>query len=368
MLFCALGGCLPIAACAPPEHGAAYVRAFAEGERAESAGRYADAALRYDEASRAARLARDRAHALHAAGLMRERAGDRAGARADFEALADAGPRSEEAALAAYEAARMAIDHGDGEAGWRAMESMLLRFPDDGVARSALHRLLAHEDETKSGGGTLALLARLEQTLGTTERGEEIAYEIALRLDREGKTREARDAFVALSVRWPYPHGTLFDDALYRASLLDERLGCYDEAIADLRKMLAVREASWFTGSYERPRFDAAQMRIAELYEERLHDDAHAVAELHKLYTDFRTSLLRDHALWKEAAILERGGDHRRHCERLAALVHDFPDSRYVPCAEARCPGVARPKTSKAPMACRHYLGGVEPDDSGGTP
>src|SRR5580692_3470998 len=68
--------------CATPDRGQGYSRALAEGERAESAGRYAEAAERYDEASRAARIPRDRDYARHLAGLMREHAGDRAGARA----------------------------------------------------------------------------------------------------------------------------------------------------------------------------------------------------------------------------------------------------------------------------------------------
>jgi tetratricopeptide (TPR) repeat protein len=352
---CAAASPFALSGCATPDRGDGYLRAFAEGERAQSAGRFADAANRYEVAAKAAKVARDRDYARHAAGLMLERAGDRAAARADLDALAASG-HSDEAALAAYEAARMSIEHGDGAAGWRDLEAMLLRFPDDGVARSALHRLVAHEDETQGDARGLELLKRLQPKLDGTERGEEIAYGIALRLDRLGRTLEARDAFAAVAARWAYPHGTLFDDALFRASLLDERLGRYEEAIADLRKMLVVRESSWFSGSYERPRFDVGQMRIADLYETRMHDDARAAVELHKLYTDFKTSLLRDRALWREAAIWARGGERARSCARLATLVHDFPDSRYVPCATVQCPDIPRPGSSKAPDTCRPYL------------
>jgi tetratricopeptide (TPR) repeat protein len=345
-----------ILSCATPDRGQGYPRALAEGERAESAGRYAEAAERFDEAARDARIPRDRDYARHLAGLMREHAGDRAGARADFEALADGGKGSDEAALAAYEAARMEIEHGDEAAGWRDVEAMVLEFPNDGVARAALHRLLLHEDTARGDAATLELLRRLSPLLEKTERAEEVAYETALRLDRLGRAEEARNAFVAISVRWAYPHGPLFDDSLHRASVLDEQLGRYDEAIQDLERMLAVRESSWFSGSYERPRFDAAQMRIADLYANRLHDHAKAKAALHELYADFKTSLLRDEALWKEAALWERDGDATRACDRLATLVHDFPDSRYVPCAVTRCAGVSRPSGSKAPETCRHYL------------
>jgi tetratricopeptide (TPR) repeat protein len=345
------------AGCGTPDRGEGYVRAFAEAQRAESAGRLAEAAARYDAAADAAKITRDRDYARHLAALMLEHAGDRSAARERFEALGAASPRTDESASATYEAGWMSIQHGDEAAGWHELEGVVRRFPNDGVARPALHHLLAHTDETRGVAQSLALLRSLQDAVGNTERGEEIAYEIAVRQARVGETPAARDALIAVAERWPYPHGALFDNALFRASELDEQLGRYPEAIADLQKLLSVRESSWFTGSYERPLFDVGQMRIADLYADRMHDDARAEAELHKLYESFKTSLLRDRALWKEALLLERDGDHAKRCERLATLVQDFPDSRYVPCATALCPGVTRPKTSHAPLACHRYLG-----------
>ena len=49
-------------------------------------------------------------------------------------------------------------------------------------------------------------------------------------------------------------------------------------------------------------------------------------------------SLLRDDALWQEALLWGEEGDTGTACERLETLVDHFPDSRYVPCAAARCP------------------------------
>jgi hypothetical protein len=43
-------------------------------------------------------------------------------------------------------------------------------------------------------------------------------------------------------------------------------------------------------------------------------------------------------------------------CDRLSTLASDFPDSRYVPCAMERCPGIKRPSKSKAPATCHGYL------------
>jgi hypothetical protein len=120
--------------------------------------------------------------------------------------------------------------------------------------------------------------------------------------------------------------------------------------------MLAERESSWLVGSYERPRYEPAMVRLCALARDRLHDHARARACFEKLYRDFGTSELRDDALWEEARLFREDGDPISSCRRLAGLVSDFPDSRYVPCAVAACPGVTRPKKSLAPLACHPYI------------
>ncbi|MBN9161466.1 MAG: tetratricopeptide repeat protein, partial [Myxococcales bacterium] len=175
------------------------------------------------------------------------------------------------------------------------------------------------------------------------------------------------------------PGGAYFDDALYRASEMEEKLGRPREAIAHLERMLSFRESSSTMGSYERPRYSSAILRIATLYEERLGDRAKARETLHRLYADFKTSTLRDDALWHEAELWQKDGDKETACNRLSTLASDFPDSRYVPCAVERCPSIKRPSKSKAPKSCRDYLsrepgeradddpptaGATRPDDS----
>jgi hypothetical protein len=97
-------------------------------------------------------------------------------------------------------------------------------------------------------------------------------------------------------------------------------------------------------------------MRIATLYRDRLHDRERAKDAFHRLYCDFTTSNLRDDALWEEASLWREEGDTGTACKRLATLVHDFPDSRYVPCAPKGCPRIARPEKSRAPTTCHAYL------------
>jgi hypothetical protein len=123
--------------------------------------------------------------------------------------------------------------------------------------------------------------------------------------------------------------------------------------------MLAVREVSTMGGSYERPRFSAAQFRIAVLYRDRLHDPSGARREFHRLYTEHRTSILRDDALWEEAKLWQVDGHTEKACTVVAALTRDFPASRYAPCAHAVCPAIA-PTAGR----CHAYLvrGDADPD------
>jgi outer membrane protein assembly factor BamD (BamD/ComL family) len=183
-----------------------------------------------------------------------------------------------------------------------------------------------------------------------------VLYERAKRLAVLEKHQEARDAFLDIAQRWPYPFGSFFDDSLYRASEMEEKLGRTREAVAHLENLLSHREVSSFMGSYERPRYIPAILRIAKLYEEKLNDRGKAREALHRLYSEFKTSTLRDDALWREAELWRKDGDAGKMCDRLDTLASDFPDSRYVPCAMEKCPSIKRSSKSKAPKTCHAYL------------
>jgi TolA-binding protein len=340
-------------ACAP-NRGAAYEKALAEGRRAHHAGRFDVAADRFDEAARTAKVPRDAVYARYEAALARARAGDVARAAAELRAIANAKPPNAYAAQAAFKAADLA-GKSDPSAGDAELEAVALRFPESGVARVALERLIRHDDETGA-ARTLAHLDALAPKVAKTSLEEVVAYERAKRLAELGRLEEARDALVSVADRWPYPTGAYFDDALYRASEIEEKLGRPREAIALLERLLSFRESSVTVGSYERPRYVPALLRIAKLYEENLHDRARTRETLHRLYTDFKTSTMRDDALWREAELWQKDGDHDTACARLATLVSDFTDSRYVPCASERCPSIKRPAKSKAPKTCHAYL------------
>jgi tetratricopeptide (TPR) repeat protein len=333
-----------------PSRGAAFERALAEGRRAHHSGKFSDAADRFEQAARSANVPRDAIYARYEAALARAKAGDIARAHMELVAISSEKPTNAYAAEASLKAAVLAFER-DPKIGCDELEKTLLRFPENGVARVALSRLIRHDDES----GPHVTLAHLDALLPQVANKiieQDVTYERGKRLAELEKTADARDAYLDVARRWPYPKGPFFDDALYRASEMEEKLGRIPEAIAHLERLLSFRESSVSMGSYERPRYVPAMLRIAELQANALRDRQAARETLHRLYANFKTSRKRDDALWMEASLWEQDGNHGEACERLTTLTREFPDSRYVPCAMERCAVIVRPQGSKALRTC----------------
>lgn len=342
------------AACAP-NRGDGYAEALAKARRAYGAGRFDEAAVAYDDAGRRAKVPRDALFMRYQAALARQEAGDVAGAARELTAIAEARPPNEYSPQAALKLAQLAM-RTDRARGHEALARIVTAFPESGSARVAVVRVARWDDEQAGPGAALARLRALEPKVRGTSVEQAVAYEAARRLEALGKDAEARDAYLDVARRWPYPFGVHFDDALFRASEAEERLGQNTAAIAHLERLLSHREVAGFLGSYQRPRYVPALLRIADLYEHRLNDRAKAREALHRLYAEHTTSTLRDDALWREAELWEKDGDRKTACACLETLVSAFPDSRYVPCAALRCPSVRPPPSSRAPRVCRAYL------------
>ncbi|MEJ7731887.1 MAG: tetratricopeptide repeat protein [Polyangiaceae bacterium] len=236
------------------------------------------------------------------------------------------------------------------------------RNPTHGLARHALVRVARHAGDV--GGGedaTLAWLRAARPTWDGTELEQVIEYEIALCLERQERLPEARDAFLFTARAHPYPFGGLTDDAFWHAAEIETKLGQHQRAIDLLRELLRGRESPSHTvGSYERPRFSQAQMRIAEITRDGLRDMPRARAEFHRVFTDHPTSILRDDALWAEALLARDANDGSAACRAMSLLVDGLPESRYVRCARLVCAStkVAEAATD-APAArreCPTYL------------
>jgi tetratricopeptide (TPR) repeat protein len=361
--FAALVSVSALSACAPAR-GEGYLHAFTAGQRAQHAGRFDEAARFYGEAAKSAERVKDRDEALFLQGRALERAGRVRDARAVYEAmLKQPGPRT---ARAEFEIALLEIDHGDEAKGRELLFQALRRNPKHGLARNALKQL--SEAAAHDGGeeARLAWLAKRGPELKGTDLEQLVEYETASTLERLGRTAEARDAFVATAARYPYPFGAYTDDALWHAALLEEELGRHNEAIGLLRKLLAPREVSTQMGSYERPRFSEAQLKIAKIYRDGLKDRAAARREFRKLYTDHKTSTLRDDALWAEAVLFYEDKEQDEACGVVKRLVGELPESRFARCARAVCPTAPEAKRPCADYILRDLSGGSGNDGGEG--
>lgn len=331
----------------------AYENAIAAGDRAKTGGRYDEAAAAYREAGvvGSTQFHRDEGRYLEAASL--QQAGRHREAMAAYDSLLASSPTGDRAARATFERAWLEIEHGDAEAGWKSVERAIFEHGQSGVAPRAIRKLVAHLDEKQPGAGRAWLEANRERLL-QTKVGEDALYLTAKALRAEGKLGDARRLFAECIQRYPYPQGTLFDDAWWHLSEIDEQLGDPRQAIDDLRKLLAPREISTLgQGSYERPRYSSAQMRIAELYRDKLNDEAQARREFRKFYAEHKTSVMRSSAVWSEALLARKARDEAAACELAGILAREFAESRYAGCVSLLCATAKAP--DKAP-ACRGYL------------
>ena len=349
-----------------PAWGEAYLHAVATGTRAYHAGRYLEAAQAYHDAAAKALRAKDRDEARFLEARMLERAGRHGDAIAVYEAIAQSSPTGQRTERVRFLAAESKIDHGNATTGWKALEAAIEAMPGSGNARAALDRLLSRVAAEGGDEAVVAWLAAHQKRFAPTELDQTVTYERAGALDRLGRLDEARDAYLAAARAHPYPHGSLTDDCYWRAADAEVRQGRYAQAIALLNEMLAPLETSGNPGSYERPRFPAAQQRIAEIYRDHLKDRAAARREYHRLYEEHRATILRDDALWNEARLAREDRDDRAACDVMARLVKEFPTSRYARCTRELCASAPAPKQECAGYLVRQLArpaGSPEPDD-----
>jgi len=271
-------------------------------------------------------------------------------------------PRGPRTARAVFEVALIEIDHGDPERGWAALQAAVESYPDHGSARHGLKLLLSHMTERDGEEAVRAYLQRQLPRFRSTEAEQQAEYEIARSLERSGRLEEAREAFVAAARRHPYPSGNLTDDAWWRASLVDEQLDRPERAISDLRRLLEPVEEDITGGRYERPRFPYAQMRIAELYRDKLGDETAARREFRRVHERHGESTIADDALWQEALLAHAAGAGEDTCDVAQLLGGSYPASRYVRCLPMLCPAATNdpPKPPCPPYLQRMVRGATD--------
>ncbi len=325
----------------------------AAAERAYAAGRYLEAAERFSESARASSKRRDREEARYRQAMSFERAGRPADERAVLAELLREYPDGTRAPRAMYDLARLDIRQGRAEDGYRALGELLRRYPESGLAPAALH---ACAEQRLGEGGEKAVQSYLEElapAVVTTRLAEYVDYEHARSRERAGDLADARDEYLRLAERFPYPRGVFWDDALYRTGELYAALGAPRDAIAVFERLLAEREPSFLQGSYERGRYAEAAFRVAELYRDALHDPARARLAFERFFVAYPTSRLRDDAAFSAARLALSAGDRDGACRLVRSLVASSPESRYVACAPALCPAVHTPPRTGP---CHDYL------------
>lgn len=332
-----------LAACSP-NRGSAFQLAMAEATRANGAGRDADAARAFERAAASAKISHDAAFARQEAALAWFRAGDTRRGESQLQALASG--QSTYAINAQYKLAEHKLRQNGALA---ELERFLIAHPQTGYARAAFVKVARQRDQD---GTAIAWLAATRPKVAGTDLEQRFAYEHAKRVEASGNAVQARREYAAIADRWPYPKGVHFDEVLVRSAQIEKAAGRPREAIALLQRLLHQRETAEVMGTYEKTAYAEAQLEIARLYQGPLADPVAARAAYHAAYAHFPTSTTRDDALWRESQLWKDDG---RACEPLRTLVHDFPDSRYVPCAVAAC-NLERPRKSAAPARCHEYL------------
>lgn len=368
-----LAAALLASACGPA-WGDAYLDAMAAGQRAYHAGRYTEAATLYAQAVASAQRLKDRDEAMLLVARMQERAGQLDDARASYERIASAVPPGPRLVRAAVAAAQILIEQGKEGEGYGRLVDIARKHPNHGDARPAIVRVMDHQEDLGGKAAVLVFLRREQPAFLKTEMEVFFDYQIAKAVadkavaDKTDLT-PARDLLIAHARANPYPYGPYTDNALMRAAEIEVELGRPQEAITLLEEMLAPLEHAEKPGSYERPLFPEGQWKIAEIYRDKLKDNAAARRQFHRAYSDHKYAKLRDDALWEEAKLAVADGDKGDACDLVEKLADDFPQSRYVRCARELCPSAEVPKDARQcpPYLVRSARGGAEASDASDT-
>ncbi len=341
-LACAWGlSCGPALPAAYSQHSDAARQATLEG-------RHADAARHWHAAAEAAPDAKNRDEAWYREASSLQRAGNHARARDVLKRLATAA-KGERKIRSTFDAAYAQLEQGDETAGLDALERAIIAYPDSGLASGGVTRLLSRVSEKRGPSAEKRVLDRLWQRLREREVGQLLGYRRARWADAHGSPQQALPLYLETMRAHPYPLGRYWDEAALRAADLQVQLGNAQAALTLLKNMLSHRETSDFVGSYER-HYSKARYRMAEIFRDELDDCRGAREHFLAVVDDFRTSLLRDDALWNAARCAERLGNLDQACADLERLVGDWPESRYAACANGICP------TLPARGRCHPYL------------
>lgn len=341
-LVCALAGALLLSVgCYAPTlskpRGKTHLDALADAERHQHHGRLAQAADAYGRAAEAAERRVDRDEARYRESRARARMGDYLGAIAICDELGASPTVARRTLRARFDAARYRLTLGEIERAEHDLRALIVAEPESAAARSALRVLVRSQvDANDDKDQALGFLRNLRRDVAQSTLGEilmNLEGALLIELDRKAEARAVLERQVAY---YPYPGGRRWDDALWQLADLALEEAEPRAAIAYLKQMIAVHERSLIVGSYTRPLFSKAALRIARIYRDELADAEAAMDAYAALRSEFPRSLVRDDALLEEAELRIARGQRARGCDLLAELVetHEVGSARRR--AEAR--------------------------------
>lgn len=322
-LLFALSGCFAPTLSKP--RGKAHLDALAQGEREQHHGLYKQAADSYLRAADAAERRVDRDEALYRQSRVLARAGDLEQAIAICDQIGASEIIARRTLRARLDAARYRLLTGEEERADRDLRELARAHADSAAARSALRMLLQrHVSDVEDKEQALAWIRDFRAEVGESWLGEVLFSEEAELLASRGQTREAIEVFAQQVKTYPYPNGLRWEEALWRMADLALEQGEPKQAIGYLQTMVAVHEESFIIGSYTRPKFSKAAIRIARIYRDELRDSDAAIAAYAHVRSEFPRSIVIDDALAEEAELRLARGDRRRGCAMLRDLVEQF--------------------------------------------
>lgn len=330
-LSVAAGACVPTIS---KQRGETHLNAMAEAEAHQHHGRLQEAADAYAKAAETAERRVDRDEAKYRESRVYARLGNYEKAKQLCDQLGEAEPIARRTLRARLDAARYRLlseDESEMKSADDALRSLITEFPDSAAARGALRMLAArHIDGVEDKEEALAWLEALLEEVRNESIGEplmNIQGELLLSL---GRRDEAIGIFESQVEKYPYPQGRRWDDALYRLAELALEDKNPKKAIAFLEQMIEVHESSYIIGSYTRPMFSKAALKIARIYRDELNDPKAAIKAYAHVRSEFPRSLSVDDALEEEAELRLAQGDRGAGCDLLREVIakHDAGSAR----------------------------------------
>lgn len=314
-------GCVPTIS---KPRGEKHLASLSEAEAQQHAGRYEEAVASYKAAAASAERRVDRDEALYRASRVLARMNRHAEAIALCDELGAAEPPARRTLRARLDAARYRLLVGEEARADQDLRKLVMQHPDEGAGKSALRLLLSRHVEGAASPEVALVWVRefAAQTANdsTAETLMNVEAELLLALDRRDEARKKLEEQVA---RFPYPKGHRWDDALYRLANLSLDAQDPKAAIAYLESMIAVHEQSIGIGSYTRPLFSKAALRIARIYRDDVKDVDAALKAYGRVRSEFPRSLVADDALHEEAELLMARGQREQACDLLRSVVED---------------------------------------------